>query len=78
LGVVYYRLQSIQTALETFQSAIKKFSSFPEIYNYYGEILLDLQKFDEAEENFKKGIVLIFIKKIICSLFFFFSSFFSN
>ncbi|KAI8607357.1 hypothetical protein BC830DRAFT_1073067, partial [Chytriomyces sp. MP71] len=39
-----------------FVKALRKFAKVPEVYNYYGEVLLDQQRFDDALANFDKAI----------------------
>lgn len=52
LGVAQYKLGEIERTKKTFEKALKKFPNSHEVHNYYGEILLDQQKFDQG--NYKK------------------------
>ncbi|ORX58591.1 TPR-like protein [Piromyces finnis] len=54
-GVAYYRNGSTPTAIKTFEDASKKFPNSPDLHNYYGEILMDLQRFDDAMNEFDKA-----------------------
>lgn len=42
--------------MATFRRCIKNFDQVPDVYNYYGELLLDQQKFHEAIEKFDLAI----------------------
>ena len=48
LGVAQYKLGETERTKRTFEQALKKFPNSHEIHNYYGEILLDQQKFDQG------------------------------
>ena len=48
LGVAQYKLGETERTKKTFEKALKKFPNSHEIHNYYGEILLDQQKFDQG------------------------------
>lgn len=52
LGVTQYKMGSIASAMATFRRCIKNFPKVPDVYNYYGEILLDQGNFSEAIEKF--------------------------
>jgi len=54
-GVAYYRNGSTPTAIKTFEDASKNFPNSPDLHNYYGEILMDLQRFDDALNEFDKA-----------------------
>lgn len=58
LGVTQYKMGSIASSMATFRKCIKNFENTPDVYNYYGELLLDQGKFQEAIEKFDKAIVL--------------------
>lgn len=47
---------SIASSMATFRRTIKNFSHIPDVYNYYGELLLDQQKYQEAIEKFDMAI----------------------
>lgn len=38
--------------MATFRRCVKNFAQTPDVYNYYGELLLDQGKFDEAIQKF--------------------------
>ncbi|KAK5075271.1 TOM (translocase of outer membrane) complex component [Lithohypha guttulata] len=56
LGVTQYKMGSITSSMATFRRTIKKFDKVPDVYNYYGELLLDQQKYTEAIERFETAI----------------------
>jgi len=56
LGVTQYKLGSIASSMATFRRIIKNFDKVPDVYNYYGELLLDQQKFDDAIRQFETAI----------------------
>ncbi|KAJ3017994.1 UNVERIFIED_CONTAM: TOM (translocase of outer membrane) complex component [Siphonaria sp. JEL0065] len=56
LAVAQYKSGEIGSAEKTFLKALKKFSNVPEVYNYYGEVLLDMERFEDAERYFDKAI----------------------
>ncbi|KAH8893296.1 import receptor [Thozetella sp. PMI_491] len=56
LGVTQYKMGSIASSMATFRRCIKNFSKTPDVYNYYGELLLDQSKFQEAIEKFDTAI----------------------
>jgi mitochondrial import receptor subunit TOM70 len=56
LGVTQYKLGSIASSFATFRRCIKNFDKVPDVYNYYGELLLDQQKYEDAIERFEKAI----------------------
>ncbi|KAJ3371737.1 TOM (translocase of outer membrane) complex component [Allomyces arbusculus] len=58
LGVSQYKLGSIQTAMGTFKKAMAEFPTTADIYNYYGELLMDQGRFPEAVEQYDKCINL--------------------
>lgn len=49
---------SVASAMATFRRTLKNFEDTPDVYNYYGELLLDQQKFQEAIDNFDKAVEL--------------------
>jgi len=55
LAVIYFRSQATQNSIDTFKEALEKFPNYGDLYNYYGEVLVELQKYEEASENFDKG-----------------------
>lgn len=58
LGVAQYKLGQIKDAYVTFRKCIKNFKNSSEVYNYYGEILLDQGNYTEALEKFETAIEL--------------------
>ncbi|KAK6399463.1 TOM (translocase of outer membrane) complex component [Oleoguttula sp. CCFEE 5521] len=42
--------------MATFRTCIKSFGDKSDVYNYYGELLLDQQKFSEAVEKFETAV----------------------
>lgn len=56
LGVTQYKMGSITSSMATFRRTIKKFDKVPDVYNYYGELLLDQQKYTEAIDRFETAI----------------------
>lgn len=53
LGVTQYKLGSIASSMATFRRCIKNFPKVPDVYNYYGELLLDQGNYAEAVEKFE-------------------------
>lgn len=47
---------SVASSMATFRRCIKNFDKVPDVYNYYGELLLDQQKYQEAIEKFDTAI----------------------
>jgi import receptor subunit TOM70 len=56
LGVTQYKMGSIAPSMATFRRCIKNFDKVPDVYNYYGELLLDQQKYQEAIEKFDTAV----------------------
>lgn len=56
LGVTQYKMGSIASSMATFRRCIKNFEKVPDVYNYYGEILLDQQKYEEAVQKFDTAV----------------------
>ena len=56
LGVTQYKMGSIASSFATFRRCMKNFEKVPDVYNYYGELLLDQQKYQEAIEKFELAI----------------------
>ncbi|KAK9421494.1 putative Mitochondrial import receptor subunit tom-70 [Seiridium unicorne] len=52
LGVTQYKMGSIASSMATFRRCVKNFDKVPDVYNYYGELLLDQGKFEEAIAKF--------------------------
>ncbi|KAJ8608170.1 hypothetical protein MRB53_039768 [Persea americana] len=58
LGVAQYKLGSTSASMSTFRRCLSRFPESAEVYNYYGELLLDQGKFEEAIEKFDTAIHL--------------------
>ncbi|KAJ3566202.1 hypothetical protein NP233_g7147 [Leucocoprinus birnbaumii] len=58
LAVAQYKSDKIANSMATFRRTIKAFPNRSEPQNYYGELLLDQGRFDEAIEKFDKAIEL--------------------
>ena len=58
LGVAQYKLGQVKDSLVTFRKCIKNFKNSAEVFNYYGEILLDQGNFQEAEQKFETAVEL--------------------
>ena len=56
LGVTQYKMGSVASSMATFRRCIKNFEKVPDVYNYYGELLLDQQKYQEAVDKFEMAI----------------------
>lgn len=56
LGVTQYKMGSVASSMATFRRCIKAFDKVPDVYNYYGELLLDQQKYQEAIEKFEVAV----------------------
>lgn len=56
LGVTQYKMGSIASSMATFRRCMKNFSGVSDVYNYYGELLLDQQKYQEAVEKFETAV----------------------
>ncbi|KAJ6020719.1 hypothetical protein N7540_006223 [Penicillium herquei] len=56
LGVTQYKMGSVASAMATFRRSVKNFEEVPDVYNYYGELLLDQQNYSEAIEKFDKAV----------------------
>lgn len=56
LGVTQYKMGSIASSMATFRRCIKNFPKVPDVYNYYGELLLDQGNFAEAVEKFETAV----------------------
>lgn len=56
LGVTQYKMGSIASSMATFRRCMKNFENVPDVYNYYGELLLDQSKYQEAVEKFDRAV----------------------
>ncbi|OTB06983.1 hypothetical protein M426DRAFT_318346 [Hypoxylon sp. CI-4A] len=52
LGVTQYKMGSVASSMATFRRCVKNFEKVPDVYNYYGELLLDQSKYEEAIQKF--------------------------
>ncbi|CAG8559440.1 10982_t:CDS:10 [Diversispora eburnea] len=55
LSIAQYKNGSIPEGMKTFQKGLQKFPKSAEMYNYYGEMLADQRRLDEAMEQFDKA-----------------------
>lgn len=58
LAVARYKNNEPEKAMHQFRKFLREFSTSPEVFNYYGELLLDQHKYEEAVANFEKSIEL--------------------
>ncbi|KAL7747061.1 TOM (translocase of outer membrane) complex component [Sorochytrium milnesiophthora] len=58
LGVAQYKAGQIQRGLATFKKAMNKFPTASDLHNYYGELLMDQQRFPDAMQSFEKALSL--------------------
>ena len=56
LGVTQYKMGSIASSTATFRRCMKNFDRVPDVYNYYGELLVDQQKYQEAVDKFNTAL----------------------
>jgi len=58
LAVAQYKMGELAKSMATFRRTLRMFPGRSEPFNYYGELLLDQQRFEEAVEKFDKAIEL--------------------
>ncbi|KAF8630561.1 hypothetical protein AX17_005373 [Amanita inopinata Kibby_2008] len=58
LAVAQYKSGNLANSMATFRRTLKTFPQRSEPHNYYGELLLDQQRFPDAVEKFDKAIEL--------------------
>ncbi|KAN0078116.1 hypothetical protein V8E55_010173 [Tylopilus felleus] len=58
LAVAQYKLGNLANSMATFRRTMTSFPSRGEVCNYYGELLLDQQRFQDAIEKFDRAIEL--------------------
>ena len=58
LGIAQYKAGDVTKSMSTFRRCANSFRNTPNVYNYYGEILLDQNKLQEALEKFDTAIQL--------------------
>ncbi|KAF9240837.1 mitochondrial outer membrane translocase receptor TOM70 [Melanogaster broomeanus] len=62
LAVAQYKMGNIQNSMATFRRTLTAFPTRGEVCNYYGELLLDQQRFEDAVEKFDRAIELEKVK----------------
>ncbi|KAK9354424.1 hypothetical protein V1523DRAFT_136651 [Lipomyces doorenjongii] len=55
LAVTQYKLGSTSSAMAGFRRCIKNFDKTPDVFNYYGELLMDQQRYSDAIEKFDQA-----------------------
>ncbi|KAK0553373.1 TOM (translocase of outer membrane) complex component [Tilletia horrida] len=55
-AVAQYKMSNVERSTQSFQKVLRKFSSSSEAYNYYGELLLDQGRYEDAIAKFDRGI----------------------
>jgi import receptor subunit TOM70 len=55
-AVARYKKGETERSMHEFKKLLRTFESSSEAYNYFGELLLDQQKFEEAVEQFDRAI----------------------
>ncbi|KIN96739.1 hypothetical protein M404DRAFT_927158 [Pisolithus tinctorius Marx 270] len=58
LAVAQYKMGNVSNSMATFRRTMTAFPNRAEVCNYYGELLLDQQRFDDAVEKFDRAIEL--------------------
>ncbi|EJD38367.1 mitochondrial outer membrane translocase receptor TOM70, partial [Auricularia subglabra TFB-10046 SS5] len=58
LAVAHYKLGNVGPSMAEFRRTMRNFPKMSEPFNYYGELLLDQGKFDEAVKKFDEAIEL--------------------
>ncbi|KIK92672.1 hypothetical protein PAXRUDRAFT_146797 [Paxillus rubicundulus Ve08.2h10] len=58
LAVAQYKMGNIANSMATFRRTMTAFPSRGEVCNYYGELLLDQQRFQDAVDKFDRAIEL--------------------
>ncbi|KAG9312498.1 hypothetical protein JVU11DRAFT_6888 [Chiua virens] len=58
LAVAQYKLGNLANSMTTFRRTMTSFPTRGEVCNYYGELLLDQQRFQDAVEKFDRAIQL--------------------
>ncbi|KAG8768384.1 TOM (translocase of outer membrane) complex component [Ceratobasidium sp. 428] len=56
LAVAQYKMQNLESSMMAFRETLMSFPDRGEPYNYYGELLLDQQRFPDAIEKFDRAI----------------------
>ncbi|KAL9937863.1 hypothetical protein V8E36_003408 [Tilletia maclaganii] len=55
-AVAQYKMSNVERSTASFQKVLRKFASSSEAFNYYGELLLDQGRYEDAIAKFDKGI----------------------
>ncbi len=55
LGVVLFRQGKAEDALASLENACLQSPELPDVHNYYGEVLLSLERYEEAENQFMQA-----------------------
>ena len=58
LAVAQYKNKQVDKAMHQFRRFIREHPNSAEVFNYYGELLLDQSQYEEAVKNFEKSIEL--------------------
>ncbi|KAK7207180.1 hypothetical protein BZA70DRAFT_270670 [Myxozyma melibiosi] len=58
LAVTQYKLGAVIQAMTNFKKCTKNFPEAPDVFNYYGELLMDNQKLGDAVEMFDRAFEL--------------------
>lgn len=58
LAVAQYKMGDLAKSMATFRRTLRQFPNRSEPSNYYGELLLDQGRFEDAVEKFDKAIEL--------------------
>jgi import receptor subunit TOM70 len=67
LAVAQYKGEMLGKAMATFRATLRNFPNRSEPQNYYGELLLDQGRFEEAVEKFEKAVELEKAKYVYAS-----------
>ncbi|KAK9464549.1 mitochondrial precursor protein [Lipomyces arxii] len=58
LAVTQYKLGSTSSAMAGFRRCIKNFDKMSDVFNYYGELLMDQQRYADAIEKFDQAFAI--------------------
>ncbi|KAK9451298.1 mitochondrial precursor protein [Limtongia smithiae] len=58
LAVTQYKCGDVAVAMASFKRCMKNFENSSDVYNYFGELLMDHQQFDKAIEKFDEAFKL--------------------
>ncbi|QRV95875.1 mitochondrial import receptor subunit tom-70 [Ceratobasidium sp. AG-Ba] len=65
LAVAQYKMQDLEGSMASFRESLMAFPDRGEPYNYYGELLLDQQRYQDAIEKFDRAIEIEKRKKVL-------------